>query len=171
MSACRARGPAPPTRGSGPEVCLPRPQGPGIPGVRCVSNLQRTLAQETVDVLVWEEAFTPRLCPLPLLDNEILDTPHRLFFRDTGIGDTAELTLGKSELVGRTQVSVVRDALVEVVRDEVEDILLEISTSTGDRMDLSLTDHLGEGDAELSGTHRTSYCKDHLPATIDMVTV
>src|SRR5690606_42099375 len=51
------------------------------------------------------------------------------------------------------QVAVVRHALVEVVGDEVEDVLLEVGAGAGDDLHLVLADHLGERQAELGGAH------------------
>ena len=66
--------------------------------------------------------------------------------------------------VVRREIAVVRHALVVIVRDEIEDILLEIRAGADDRVHLVLADHLRERDAELGGAHRAGERHQHLAA-------
>ncbi len=55
-----------------------------------------------------------------------------------------------------------------VVRDEVEDVLLEIRARAADRMDLAAADHLGERQAELGRAHGARERHEHLPAGVEV---
>jgi hypothetical protein len=57
------------------------------------------------------------------------------------------------------------------VRDEVEDVLLEIRAGATDRGDLPLPDHLREREAELGGRHRPRQRDQHLPPLLEVLVV
>ncbi len=71
-------------------------------------------------------------------------------------------------LVGGGEVAVVGNALVVVVGDEVEDVLLEVGAGADDGVDLVLADHLGEGEAELGGGHGAGEGDEHLAAGLQV---
>jgi hypothetical protein len=74
-------------------------------------------------------------------------------------------------LVGGREVAVVRDALIVIVRDEIEDILFEVRAGAADGVDFPHADHLRERDAQLRGAHRPSDSHEHHAATVEMRTV
>jgi hypothetical protein len=51
---------------------------------------------------------------------------------------------------------------VVLVRHQVHEVFLQIGAGTRDDVDLPLTDHLGEGDADLGCAHRTGQRDEHL---------
>jgi hypothetical protein len=88
----------------------------------------------------------------------------RCHFGDAGIGHAVHMPLEQGLLVGGRQVAVIRHALVVVVRDEVEDVLLEVGAGAADAVDLVLPDHFRERQAELGGAHRARERDEHLAA-------
>ena len=62
----------------------------------------------------------------------------------------------------RREFPVVRHALVVVMRDEIENILLEIRAGADDQVHLVAPDHLRQRDAELGGRHRARDRHQHL---------
>ena len=66
--------------------------------------------------------------------------------------------------VGGREIAIVRDALVVVVRDEIEDVFLEIGAGAADAVNLVLADHLGERKAELGGAHGAAEGDEHFAA-------
>jgi hypothetical protein len=65
-------------------------------------------------------------------------------------------------LVGGRQVAVIRHALVVIVRDEIEDVLLEIRAGAADGVDLVLPDHFRQREAEFRRAHRAGQRHEHL---------
>ena len=57
-------------------------------------------------------------------------------------------------LLARRKMPVMRHALVIIVRDEVENVLLQIRAGAGDEMHFVAADHLGQREAEFGGAHR-----------------
>jgi len=58
-----------------------------------------------------------------------------------------------------------------IVRDEVEDVLFEIGAGGADGVDFVLTNHLGEGQAELGGAHGAGHGQEHFAALIEVETI
>ena len=52
--------------------------------------------------------------------------------------------------------------------DKIEQVLFQIRAGASDRVNFVLTNHLGEGDAELGGAHRACESDHHFPAAVDM---
>ena len=71
-------------------------------------------------------------------------------------------------LIGGGEMAVVRNALVIVVRDQVENILLQIRARADDGVDFVLTDHRRERDAEFGGGHRARQRHEHLAAGLEV---
>ena len=94
----------------------------------------------------------------------LLDPAHRLLLGDARVRDAVQVPPEQRLLLGGAQLAVVRDAHVVVVRDEVEDVLLEVRARAGDGVDLVLPDHLGERQPELGGGHRAGHRQEHLAA-------
>ena len=57
------------------------------------------------------------------------------------------------------------------MRDEVEDVLLEIRARAADRVHLVAADHLGERQAELGRAHGARERDEHLPAAVEVLHV
>jgi hypothetical protein len=62
----------------------------------------------------------------------------------------------------------VRDALVEIVGDEVEDVLFEIRASADDAVDFSLANHFGKRNAEFGSAHGAGEGHEHDPAIVEV---
>jgi len=58
-----------------------------------------------------------------------------------------------------------------VVCDEIEDVFFEVGARAGDEVDFVLTDHFGQGDAELRCAHGTGERDHHLAAIFDVLVV
>ena len=54
------------------------------------------------------------------------------------------------------------------MRDEIENVLLQIRAGAGDEMHLVLADHFGERQAEFGGAHRAAERDHHLAAAVEM---
>ncbi len=104
----------------------------------------------------------------PLLEHRLLDPPHRLHLRDAGVGHAIHVPGEQLLLVLRRQLPVMRHALVVVVRDEIENILLEVRAGADDQVHLVAPDHLRERDAELGGRHRARERHQHFAAGGEM---
>src|SRR5690625_1999687 len=97
----------------------------------------------------------------PLGEYDILDPAHRFYFRNAGIRHPIHVTQKKLLFVSRCQIPIMRNALVKIVRHEVENILLEIRPRAADRMDFPLPDHFGQRKPQLRGTHRPAERHHH----------
>src|SRR5690606_15875657 len=64
-----------------------------------------------------------------------------------------------------------RYTLVEIVRDQIEEIFLEVRTCTRNDLDLVLTDHLREAQSQFRRRHRTGERDHHLPAFVEMLNI
>ena len=53
-------------------------------------------------------------------------------------------------------------------RDEIEQVFFQICARAGDGVDFVLTDHFGEGNAELRGAHRPRERDHHFTAAIQV---
>ena len=91
-----------------------------------------------------EETLPLLVSGFPFLKDCRLDPAHRLHLGDAGVRHAVHVALQQTHLIGGSEVAVVGDALVVVVSDEVEDILLEVGTRAADGVHLALTDHLGK---------------------------
>ena len=120
--------------------------------------------QNLVHELVGEEALAGLVGADPLLQHLVLDAAHRLHLGDAGVGDAVHVAGEQLGLVGGGQIAVVGNALVEVVRDEVEDVFLQIGAGAADAVNLVLADHLGQRKAQLRGAHGAADGDEHLPA-------
>ena len=67
-------------------------------------------------------------------------------------------------LVGGRQIAIVRDALVEIVRNQIENIFFEIRAGAADAMNFVLADHLGQREPEFGRAHRAREGHEHLAA-------
>jgi len=150
------------------EVLLAGGEHPGVLRVDLVGLLELTAAQNLVHELVREIALAGLVGLHPFLEHDVLDAAHGLHLGDAGVGDAVHVAGEQRLLVGGGEVAVAGDALVVVVRDEVEDVLFEIGAGADDAVDLVLADHLGEGDAELGGGHGATEGDEHLAAGLQV---
>ena len=74
-------------------------------------------------------------------------------------------------LVSRGEVAVMRDALVVIVGHEIEDVLFQIRSRTGNDTDLVLPDHFGEGKTEFARAHGAGEGNEHFAAAVDQLAV
>ena len=143
-------------------------QHPGMPRIDLVVPLQAPAAQDPVQELVREAALARAVGPDPLGQHRGLDAAHRLRLRDAGVRHAVHVAVEQRLLLARRQVAVVRHALVMVVRDQVEDVLLQVRARADHGVDLVASDHLGQRDAELGGRHGPGQRHQHLPARAQM---
>src|SRR5436853_7318985 len=78
------------------------------------------------------------------------------------------MALKKRFLLLRTKLPIIRQTLVMGPGDKIEQVLFQIRAGAGDRVNFVLTNHLGEGDAELGGAQRAGQSDHHFPAAVDM---
>jgi hypothetical protein len=88
--------------------------------------------------------------------------------RDAGVGHPVHVPGEERLLVLRGQLPVVRDALIVVVGDQVEHVLLKVGARAHDGVDLVLADHLGQRDAELGRGHGARQRHEHLAAGLQV---
>jgi hypothetical protein len=69
-------------------------------------------------------------------------------------------------LVLRSQAAPVGHALIVIVGDEVEQVLLEVGTGAGEAVDLVLSDHFGEAQADLRRGHGPGEGDEHLAVLV-----
>ena len=119
-------------------------QQPTVFGIDLIGRLEVPGEQNPVYELVRKEALAGLVGADPFLQHFVLNAPHRLHLRDAGIGNPVHVAAKQLGFVGWSQIAVVRNALVEVVRHEVENVFLKICAGAADAMNLLLADHLGE---------------------------
>ena len=96
--------------------------------------------------------------------------PHDVF-RDARVGDPVHSPVIEGLLILRREGPPVRDELVLALAQKVEDILLEIRTRTGDRVDPILSNHAGQNDPQLPRGHRPGQGDQHLSPTRDVLLI
>ena len=74
-------------------------------------------------------------------------------------------------LLLRGKITVMRDALVVIVRDEIVKILFQIRARAADAMHFVLTDHFSKGQAKFGGAHGPSQRDEHFAPAIEMPNV
>jgi len=120
---------------------------------------------------VGEETLAGFVFVHPVAQHRLLDASHRFAFGDARVGHAVHVALEQRLLILSGQMPVVGHALVGVVRDEVEDVFLEVCAGATDRVHLVPADHLGQGKAELGCRHRPRQCDEHRPAAFEMFDV
>ena len=74
-------------------------------------------------------------------------------------------------LIFGAELAIVREALVVIVRDQVENVFFEVGAGPADRVNLLLADHLGERQTEFGRAHRAGQRHEHLPALVEVAPV
>ena len=98
----------------------------------------------------------------PLFEHRLLDPPHRLHLRDARVGHAIHVPGKQLLFVPWREFPVMRHPLVVVVRDEIENIFLEVRAGADDQVHLFATDHLRQRNAELGGRHGACERHQHL---------
>ena len=62
----------------------------------------------------------------------------------------------------RGQIAIMWHTLVEIVRHQIKQILLQIRAGTRNNLHFIAPNHLGQRNAKLGGTHRARQCNHHL---------
>ena len=76
-------------------------------------------AQKLVEKFVREETLSRAVRLAPIFHYDALDAAHGFFFGDAGIGDAIEVMAREAPLPGGGEMTIVRHALVVIVRDEI----------------------------------------------------
>jgi len=160
-----------PPRHENRQVRVARRQQPAVPRVDLVQRFEHLRAEDTVQELVRKTALLPSVGGEPLLQHDALDAPHRFLLGNAGVRDAVEMPIEQCLLVARREITVVRNALVVCVCDQVEEVFLEIGAGAADGVHFLLPDHFRERDAELGRAHRATQGDQHLPARVDMTAV
>ena len=117
---------------------------PTVFRINLEAGLQFLGIQNAPEKLVREKPLATRVGVHPFLEDHILDPPHRLHFRDARVGHTVHVAVQQRLLVRRSEVAIIRQALVKIMRHEIENILFEVRSCADDSVDFPLPDHLGE---------------------------
>ena len=141
---------------------------PAVFGIDLEAFLKFGRVEDAPEEFVWEEALALGVGIHPLFEDDIFNAAHRFHFGNAGVGDAVHVPLKEGLLVGGGEVAVVRDAFVEIVGDEVEDVFFEICTSANDAVDFSLANHFGERNAQFGRAHGASECHEHDTALIEV---
>ena len=118
-----------------------------------------------------EIAFSGPICFHPLLEHAFFEAPHGFHFGDAGVRHAVHVPVEEGLLVGRSEVAVMRDALVVVVGHEIEDVLFQVRSSAGNDADLVPPDHFGEGKTEFACAHGAGQRDEHFAAAVDQLAV
>ena len=153
------------------EILLRRGNHPRILGIDLVVLLERAAAQNFKEELVREEALAARVGALPFLHDGGFETAHGFLFGNARVRDTIQMPLEQFLFVGRGQIAIVRDAFVEIVRDQVVEVFLEVGARARNRVHLALADHLGQREPQLRGAHGTRERDHHLAAAFEVAPV
>ena len=153
------------------KVFFLRGDHPAVLGIDLETLLQLGRVEDAPEKLVREKALALRVGIHPLFEDDIFDAAHRFHFGNAGVRDAVHVSLEKRLFIGRREVAVVRDALVKIMRDEIENVLLEIRARADDAVDFSLTDHLGEGNSQLGRAHRTGEGHEHDATRVEVACV
>ena len=146
-------------------------QQPAVLGIDLVGRFKIAGEQNLVHELVREEALAGLVGADPFLEHFVLDAAHGLHLGDAGVGDAVHVAGEQLGFVGGGEVAVVGHALVEVVRDEVEDVFFEIRAGAADAVNLVLADHFGERKAELGCAHGAADGDEHFSAGGEVLVV
>ena len=146
------------------QIFLGGGEEPTVFGIDLVGLFEIAGEQDFEHELMGEEALAGLVGANPLLEHLVLDAAHGFHLWDAGVSDAVHVAGEKPGLVGGGQIAVVRDALIEVVCDEVEDVFFEICAGATDAVNLVLADHFGEGEAKFGGAHGSADGDEHLSA-------
>jgi hypothetical protein len=113
---------------------------------------------------VREKALAGLVGPHPFLEHRLFNPAHRFHLGNAGIGYAIHVAIEQALLVGRGEIAVIRHALVVVMRDEIENVLLQIGARAADGGDLVLPNHFRERQPELRRAHRAGQRNEHLAA-------
>ena len=145
------------------QLLLHRGQQPRVFRVDLVLLLQHARGENLVHELVREIALARLVGAHPFLEHRGLDPAHRFHLGNAGVGHAIHVAVEQRLLVGGGEVAVIRHALVVIVRDEIEHVLLEIRAGATDGVHLVLPDHFRQREAEFRRAHRAGQVTNILP--------
>ena len=128
-------------------------------------------AQDLVHELMREIPFAGAVGGDPFREHGLLDAPHGFHLRNAGVRHPVHVAREEPLLVAVRQLPVARDALIIIVRHEIEHVLFKVGSGADNRMDLILPDHLGERDAEFGGRHGPRQRDEHLASRLQVILV
>jgi hypothetical protein len=101
----------------------------------------------------------------PFFEHLVLDAPHGLHLGNASVGNAVHVPRQQLRFVGRSQVAVVRNALVEVMRDQIEHIFFQIGAGAADAVNLVLAYHLRQRKPQLGCAHGSADGHEHFAAS------
>ena len=128
-------------------------------------RLHTLFVKQAIQVFVREMPLTLRLRLLPECQHGVFNTSHGFLFGNAGVGYAIEMAIEQRLFVSRSEVAIMRHALVVVVRHQIEHIFLEIRSGAGDGVDFILPNHLGQRQPQLGRAHRACERHKHFSAT------
>ena len=153
------------------EIFFLRGDHPAVFRIDLETFLEFGRVKDAPEKFVREKALPLGVGVHPLFEDDIFDAAHGFHFGNAGVGDAVHVALEEGLLIGRGEVAVVRDAFVEIVGDEIEDVFFEVGAGADDAVDFSLADHFSEGNAQLGRAHGASEGHEHDAALIEVARV
>src|SRR5690606_17127024 len=150
------------------QVLLGGGDEPRVLRVDLIELFEPAGADDPVEELVREVAAAVGLGGLPLVEDGGFEAAERFLLGDAGVRDAVHPAVEERLLVGGGEVAPAGDALVVVVRDEVEEVFFEVGAGTRDDVDLVLPDHLGEREAEFGRAHGAGERDEHPAARVEV---
>ncbi len=120
----------------------------------------------------------------PFIEQGTFQRPDGLLFGNACVGNAVEVPHHELLLILGAQLAVLREvpavmvllqlerqALVVLVRHQVEDVLLQVGAGAADGVNFPLANHLGERQAEFGSAHGAGQRHEHLSAMVEVVLV
>ena len=118
-----------------------------------------------------KSSFALLIVSFPKLHDDTLNSAHRFMLRNASVCHSIKMILEKLHFILGCQMTILRNPAVMIMSDQIVDILLEIRSSTTDRMNLILSDHFCQREPQFCRAHCSSQ-RDQHPATIsDMLSI
>src|SRR5437899_11363250 len=117
---------------------------PTVARVDLVKLLKPAFFENLEKELVRKTAFLFLRRGNPFIDDHSLDPANGFLFRDTGVGDSIQMTFEKLFLLLRTELAIIRKPHVLAARNEIEKVFLQIRSGAGNRVDFVPANHLRE---------------------------
>ena len=160
-----------PARDDDGQVLFARGHQPAVLGVDLVMFLETTGTNHLVHELVREEGLAVIVGIEPQVEHDVFDSTDGLFLGNAGVGHAVQVPRQQLLFVLRGQLPVVWDTHIVVVRDEVEDVFLEVGARAANRMHLIPANHLRQRETEFGRAHGAGQCHEHHPAVIDVLLI
>ena len=157
-----------PARHDHRQIFLHRGVHPRILYIDLVILLQRTAFQHLIHKFVREIMLARRVGLCPDIDHRLFQPAHCLMFRNARVRHAVHMPVEQFLLILRRQIAIIRHAFVEIMRDEIEKIFLQIRSRTRNDLHLVLPNHLRQAQPQLRRRHCTRQRDHHLVAHRDM---